>query len=164
MWLMKRTRIHSTTTVKYIQRSNTAMLVSQINAWRYLCLHISHSAWADTLTQSLLMPHAASCTFSASCKLALRWACVSQSPRMKAKSLCLEQTLNWRCKETINLTYLQQLVKSSEVNWAKWLPTESVVIRHHWRSSVALISDNMCALWFSEEARWPLPRELLRIS
>ena len=39
MSIIERTRYHSTMTLKHIQRSNNLMGVSQINAWRYLCLH-----------------------------------------------------------------------------------------------------------------------------
>ena len=59
-WVMKQTWCHSTTTLKDIQRSNNEMHVSQINACRYLFLHIFHSAWTGTLNQTL---------FNASCRI-----------------------------------------------------------------------------------------------
>ena len=64
MWVMKRTEHHSTMTLKEIQRSNNAMHVSQINAWRSLYLHIFHSAWTGTLNQPL---------FNALCSIMHSW-------------------------------------------------------------------------------------------
>ena len=56
----EQTWYHSTMTHKEIQRSNKDMHVSQINAWRHLCLHIFHSAWTGLLSQPL---------FNASCSI-----------------------------------------------------------------------------------------------